>query len=254
MRNTGRSGLDEIDDARRKAQAAFETEAPGAEVVNGPRAGAATEFSAKNAPARRLKSLESRPAGLASAIRKARLDSADRADALTDLRVAEIGRLELLREQLAPILAQIPRDCDLFDVAIAPTERPRLFIDALGFVELAGDRRRYRFAQDTRHGRVTIAETDQIDAIIESVTAYIAHRLVEREKALAVDYASASAASATAARAAAQVLAASATPPRGAQMSPKSVKALLFFAEFMASAVFFALVALIGLWVYRSFH
>jgi hypothetical protein len=49
------------------------------------------------------------------------------------------------------------------------------------------DRRLYRFVQDTRHGRITIAESEKIDPIVKSVTDYIARRLVEREKALASD-------------------------------------------------------------------
>ena len=51
-----------------------------------------------------------------------------------------------------------PRDCDLFDVAVSPGERPRLFIDQIGFVpQLAHDQRTYRFLQDTRHGRIKIS-------------------------------------------------------------------------------------------------
>ena len=95
------------------------------------------------------------------------------------------------RTTLSPILAQVPADCDLFDVALVPSEHPRLFIDMLGFVEMGRDRRLYRFLQDTRHGRLTICETEQLDKMVEAVTNYIAQRLIERERALASDAGSA---------------------------------------------------------------
>ena len=60
---------------------------------------------------------------------------------------------------------------------IAYGERPRLFIDMIGFVEMGHDRRSYRFLQDTRHGRVLIAETERIDRAVAAITNYIARRL-----------------------------------------------------------------------------
>ena len=57
----------------------------------------------------------------------------------------------------------------------------------IGFVEMGRDRRLYRLLQDTRHGRVTLCETEQTDKIVEAVTNYIAQRLIEREQALAAD-------------------------------------------------------------------
>ena len=90
---------------------------------------------------------------------------------LAELRGAEIARLEILREQMEPVLAQLPRDCELFDVAVSPGERPRLFIDQIGFVEMGADRRSYRFMQDTRHGRITICESDKPETLVEAITA-----------------------------------------------------------------------------------
>ena len=126
-------------------------------------------------------------ADLKTALRRARIENAERSDVIGDLRGAEIARLEMLREQLEPVIAQVPEDCDLFDVAVVPSEHPRLFIDMIGFVEMGRDRRLYRFLQDTRHGRVTLCETEQLDEMVEAVTNYIAQRLIERERALAAD-------------------------------------------------------------------
>ncbi len=127
------------------------------------------------------------PPSLKSAVRKARVEQAERSDVVSDLRRAEVARLELLHEAFKPILAQVPATVDLFDCGIAPGERPRLFVDMIAFVEMAHDKRTYRFVQDTRHGRVTLAEGDKIEPIVEAMTDYIARRLVEREAALAAD-------------------------------------------------------------------
>ena len=124
-------------------------------------------------------------ASLASALRRARTESAERSDVLHDLRDAALSRLEALREQLKPVFDAVPDTCDIFDPGIVPGERPRMFVDMIAFVEMARDRRTYRFEQDTRHGRVLLAESDRIEAIVKSVTDYVAHRLIEREKALA---------------------------------------------------------------------
>ncbi|HEY8124130.1 MAG TPA: hypothetical protein VIF88_01730, partial [Methylocystis sp.] len=113
-------------------------------------------------------SLDERVASLADALRRARLENAERSAAISDLRAAEIARLEMLGEALSPVLAQVPRNCDIFDVGVAPAERPRLFIDQIGFVEMDRDRRTYRFLQDARHGRVTLRESDSIDDLVEA--------------------------------------------------------------------------------------
>jgi hypothetical protein len=73
---------------------------------------------------------------LKTTLRRARIENAERSDVITELRGAEIARLEMLEEQLQPVLAQVREDCDLFDVALVASEHPRLFIDTTGFVEM----------------------------------------------------------------------------------------------------------------------
>ncbi|WP_158814368.1 hypothetical protein [Methylocapsa sp. S129] len=132
--------------------------------------------------------LKSVPPSLTAAIRRARIEGAEQNQAVADLRETEIARLELLEEAVRPVLEQTPSGIDLFDAGIAYGERPRLFIDMIGFVEMGHDRRTYRFLQDTRHGRVLIAETERIDRVVAAITNYIGRRLVERERALASDW------------------------------------------------------------------
>lgn len=137
--------------------------------------------------------LRSVPPSLTAAIRRARVEGAEQNEAVAELRETEIGRLQLLEEAIRPVVAQAPEGVDLFDVGLAYGERPRLFIDMIGFVEMAHDRRSYRFLQDTRHGRVLIAETERMERIVAAITNYVARRLVERERALASDWRSKSA-------------------------------------------------------------
>jgi hypothetical protein len=124
---------------------------------------------------------------LRAAIRNARIEQAEQSSVVAELRGAEFARLEMLRDSLEPVLAQVPEDIDLFDTGIVPGDRPRLFIDMIGYVEMGPDRRLYRFIQDTRHGRVTMAESERVDTMVDACTQYIARRLVEREMALASD-------------------------------------------------------------------
>lgn len=124
---------------------------------------------------------------LRDALRRARSDSAERSGVLVELRTAELARLDLLKEGLEPIFAQVPEEIDLFDAAILPGDPARLFVDVLGFVEMGRDKRTYRFFQDSRHGRRLLAETERLPEITQAITDYVAYRLVEREKALASD-------------------------------------------------------------------
>ncbi len=197
--------------------------------------------------------LEQRVTSLNAALRRARGETAAQTGALADLRAAEIARLEILREQLEPVLAQLPRDCDMFDVAVSPGERPRLFIDQIGFVEMGRDRHNYRFLQDTRHGRIEICESAKLETMVEALTAYMAHRMIEQEKALASDYASGKATAAGAARAAARAeepLRAAAPEKRAAPR--KFLQIYLFLVEVVGSAVTFGLLFLLGAWLIRN--
>lgn len=138
-------------------------------------------------------------AALREALRRARVEAAERSDVVIDLRQAETARLALLRDALAPVFADVPDEIDLFDVGLVAGERPRLFIDMVAFVEMGRDRRLYRFIRDGRHGRTLIVEDERTGPIVAAVTAYVARRLVERERLLAdEDGLSAPAATATA--------------------------------------------------------
>jgi hypothetical protein len=124
------------------------------------------------------------PMRLRDALRKARIEAADRTGVVVDLRDAEVARLEILNEALDPLFAQVPDTVDLFDRGISQGETPRLWIDVVAHIMMGRDKRIYRFVQDTRHGRIVIAESHEVPAIVDAVTDYVARRMIEREHAL----------------------------------------------------------------------
>jgi hypothetical protein len=127
-------------------------------------------------------------ADLAAALRRARIENAERADAVAELREIELGRLALLESALQKVVRQAPPGVDLFDLTLARGDRARVFLDMVAFIEMARDRRTYRFFQDTLYGRVLIAESPKIDTIVAACTNYVARRLIERERALAAEF------------------------------------------------------------------
>ena len=124
------------------------------------------------------------PIRLRDALRKARIEAADRTGVVVDLRDAEVARLEILNDALDPLFAQVPEQVDLFDRGISQGDTPRLWIDVVAHVLMGRDKRIYRFVQDTRFGRIVIAESHDVAAMVDAVTDYVARRMIEREHAL----------------------------------------------------------------------
>lgn len=130
---------------------------------------------------------DAQPGVLQEAVRKTRIEIAEKSSVVVDLRDAEVARLELLNDALDPLFNETPPDVDLFDRGISRGDTPRLWLDAISHVVMARDKRRYRFVQDTRFGRKVLAESNDIAEIVEAVTHYVAARIIERERALAED-------------------------------------------------------------------
>lgn len=157
---------------------------------------------------------DSRPGRLREALRRARIEAADRSAVVVDLRDAEVARLEILNEALDPLFAEVPPTVDLFDRGISHGDTPRLWIDVVAHVMMGRDKRIYRFVQDSRFGRTVLAESHDVKAIVNAVTDYVARRLIEREHALAASPVAMAAPAADAPAAATQV-ATPVAPARG---------------------------------------
>src|SRR5206468_348309 len=125
-----------------------------------------------------------RPTRLRDALRQARIEAADRIGVVVELRDAEVARLEILNEALDPLFAQVPESVDLFDRGVSQGETPRLWIDVVAHILMGRDKRIYRFVQDTRFGRIVLAESHDVPVIVDAVTDYVARRMIEREHAM----------------------------------------------------------------------
>ncbi|UVK50983.1 hypothetical protein DBIPINDM_004187 [Mesorhizobium sp. AR02] len=119
---------------------------------------------------------------LSDAIRDVKNAFADRDDVVVDMREAHRMRLDLLAAELAPVFADVPSDMDNFDFVVSSGLQPRLWIDAVSHVAMGRDRRTYRFLKDTRIGRVVLAESTEMKPVADSVTRYVAERIVERQR------------------------------------------------------------------------
>lgn len=121
---------------------------------------------------------------LSDAVRDVKNAAADRSDVVVDIRDAEKMRLELLATELAPVFEDVPREIESFDFALSSGLQPRLWIDAVSHVTMGRDKRTYRFVQDTRVGRIVLAESSEMKPVADQVTRYVAERMVERERML----------------------------------------------------------------------
>ncbi|RCS25574.1 hypothetical protein DUT91_01950 [Phyllobacterium salinisoli] len=124
---------------------------------------------------------------LSDAVRTAKIAAADRGDVVVDMKEADRVRLELLAQDLQPVFDEVPSDDPQWDFALSTGLQPRLWIDATSHVMMARDRRTYRFVRDTRLGRIVVVESTEISPVSAAVTAYIAERIVERERLLEGD-------------------------------------------------------------------
>ena len=109
---------------------------------------------------------------------------ADFNDATDDARLAEQSRLELLADELRPIMDAIDERDERFELALARGETVRLWIDMTSFVVVGRDFQTMRFLKDTRGGRLVLAESDDIGIMADTIAEYVGERVIERERAL----------------------------------------------------------------------
>jgi len=125
---------------------------------------------------------------LRDTIREVRTAETERADVVVELRDAERARLELLAEELRGVFAEVPAEDDQFIFTVASGTPPRLWIDMTAFVVMGRDRRTYRFLKDTRLGRTIIVESAELADVADTITHYVAERIIERERAIEGDW------------------------------------------------------------------
>lgn len=132
--------------------------------------------------------IEKKVHSLTEAMDKAREAQAGRGDVVVDMKQAARARLELLAQDLQPVIDAIPADADQFEFALTSGDTPRLWVDMTAFVRMGRDRRMYEFVKDTRLGRTLLKETGDREKMAGAVTDYVAERLLERERAIEGDW------------------------------------------------------------------
>ena len=134
---------------------------------------------------------EAQPSGaesdkLGGALRAARRLEAAHMEAVTALTDAKSLRLQILKDELAPIVASSPEAVQAFDLALIPGEEPRLWIDLITYVVMEPDPRTYRLIEDRAGGRELQFETAVKAEMVEQVKRAMAHRLIARQRQWAV--------------------------------------------------------------------
>ncbi len=132
-------------------------------------------------------SAQTRSRRLADIVREVKVAAADRGDVVVEMRDADRARLELLAQNLEPVIKDVPADDDQFDFALSSGLEPRFWIDSVAHVHMGRDRRTYRVVRDTRLGRTVLAETADLEEAADAVSRYIAERLIQRQRILEGD-------------------------------------------------------------------
>ena len=96
---------------------------------------------------------------LSGALRKARLAEAAHFEAVLGIKDSKSLRLQVLKDDIAPLIAATPEAANIFDLALVPGEPPRLWRDLISFVVMEPDYRTYRLQQDNQGGREALFET-----------------------------------------------------------------------------------------------
>jgi hypothetical protein len=122
---------------------------------------------------------------LDDALRQARLREAAHFEAALDIRDAQTLRLQVLKDDLAPIAASRREAQDFFDLALIPGDPPRLWLDLITSVVMAPDPRTYRLVEDTQGGREILFETTDRTEMVERIRQHMAHRLIARARRMA---------------------------------------------------------------------
>ncbi|MCM2504703.1 hypothetical protein NDN16_13600 [Aureimonas altamirensis] len=123
---------------------------------------------------------------LADAVRAAKIAAAQRSDIVVDIREAEKARLGSLADEMREVAEAVPPTDDLFDFTLSEGPQPRYWVDGTAHISMARDRITYRFLRETRLGRVTLAESTDVQRMVDAVTEYVAERMVERDRAMAL--------------------------------------------------------------------
>jgi len=118
---------------------------------------------------------------LREAVRKARLEEAERLHLSADARDGEIARLELLKSELETVFAELPANDDRFNLVLVPSRPARRWIDLFTYATV-DDSGAYLFVRNSESGRRTLYSSSNISEIADRIMRYTAHEIVQRER------------------------------------------------------------------------
>jgi hypothetical protein len=119
---------------------------------------------------------------LREAIRKARVDEAERLDRSADRRDGEIARLELLKAELEAVFAELPHQDDRFNLVLVPSRPARLWIDLFTYAAVDDASGAYLLVRNSENGRRTLFSATNVSDIADRITRYMAQEIVRRER------------------------------------------------------------------------
>ena len=99
---------------------------------------------------------------LREAIRKARVDEAERLDRSADRRDGEIARLELLKAELEAVFAELPEQDQRFNLVLVPSRPARLWIDLFTYAAIDDASGAYLFVRNSESGRRTLFSASNV--------------------------------------------------------------------------------------------
>lgn len=115
-------------------------------------------------------------------LRWARLAEAAKLEATLGLQDAKTLRLEALRDAVLPGLAANDAARQLFELVVFAGGTPRLWVDLVTSVVMEPDPKTYRLIQEQNSGRAILFESDRLDEMQNTLTRFLAHRMVEQER------------------------------------------------------------------------
>jgi hypothetical protein len=119
---------------------------------------------------------------LREAIRRARVEEAERLDITADRRDGEIARLELLKTELEAVFAELPAHEDRFNLVLVPSRPARLWIDLFTYAAIDDLSGAYLLLRNSENGRRTLLSSTNVVEVADRITGYMAREIVRRER------------------------------------------------------------------------
>lgn len=129
-------------------------------------------------------SLNAEMEGMKNAVRHARLTEAAYFDSVLTIRDAQTLRLQVLKDELLPLVASLKDQDPYIDLVVVPGDPPRLWVDPVSWVVMEPNPQTYRLVQDSQAGRQILLETPVRADMVERLKLHFAHRVVLRERQL----------------------------------------------------------------------